>query len=89
MRFIAFDLETTGIVAGLDSIVEIGAVRFEDGQVDGIFSTLIDPRRPIPPGASAVNGISNEMVQGKPFIEDILAPFVEFCGDDYLVAHNA
>jgi DNA polymerase-3 subunit epsilon len=89
MRFIAFDLETTGTVAGADQIVEIGAVRFINGQVEGIFSTLVDPRRPIPPGASAVNGISNDMVQGKPFIETLLESFTEFCGDDHLVAHNA
>ena len=89
MRFIAFDLETTGTVAGADQIVEIGAVRFINGQVEGIFSTLVDPRRPIPPGASAVNGISNDMVKGKPYIETLLESFTEFCGDDHLVAHNA
>lgn len=89
MRFIAFDLETTGTVPGVDQIVEVGAVRFVNGTVDAIFATLIDPLRPIPPGASAVNGISNEMVKGKPTIESILEPFAEFCGDDHLVAHNA
>lgn len=89
MRFIAFDLETTGTVPGVDQIVEIGAVRFIEGQPEAIYSTLIDPRRPIPPGASAVNGISNDMVKGKPFIENILASFAEFCADDIVVAHNA
>jgi DNA polymerase-3 subunit epsilon len=89
MRFIAFDLETTGTVAGADAIVEIGAVRFIDGQVDAIFSTLVDPKRPIPPGASAVNGISNNMVIGQPLIDSLLPSFAEFCGDDIMVAHNA
>lgn len=89
MRFIAFDLETTGTVPGVDTIVEIGAVRFIDGLPEAVFSTLIDPLRPIPPGASAVNGISDEMVKGKPVIESILGPFAEFCGEDPLVAHNA
>lgn len=89
MRFIAFDLETTGTVVGADAICEIGAVRFVDGHIDAIYSTLVDPRRPIPPGASAVNGITNDMVAGKPFIEDILESFSEFCGTDILVAHNA
>lgn len=89
MRFIAFDLETTGTVPGVDQIVEIGAVRFIDGQPEAIFSTLIDPRRPIPPGASAVNGITDEMVRGKPLIEAILPSFAEFCADDMMVAHNA
>lgn len=89
MRFIAFDLETTGTVPGVDQIVEIGAVRFVNGQVDSIFSTLIDPRCPIPPGASAVNGITDDMLAGKPHIETLLESFSDFCGDDYLIAHNA
>ena len=89
MRFIAFDLETTGFLPGVDKIVEIGAVRFIDGEVDAVFSTLVDPLRTIPPGASAVNGISDEMVKGKPKIETLLGPLSDFCADDILVAHNA
>jgi DNA polymerase-3 subunit epsilon len=89
MRFIAFDLETTGTVPGVDNIVEIGAVRFIDGRPEAIFATLIDPLRSIPPGATAVNGITDDMVKGKPTIDTILEPFAEFCGDDHIVAHNA
>ncbi len=89
MKFIAFDLETTGTLPGVDKIVEIGAVRYIDGEVDSVFSTLVDPQRTIPAGASAVNGITDDMVVGKPKIEELLAPFTEFCGDDVLVAHNA
>ncbi len=89
MRFIAFDVETTGTIPGNDSIIEIGAVRFVDGVVDSVFSTLIDPKRSIPPGASQVNGITDEMVKGKPVIEDLLDPFADFCSDDIMVAHNA
>jgi DNA polymerase III subunit epsilon len=89
MNFIAFDLETTGTVPGVDQIVEIGAVRFTNGVVDSVFSTLVDPRRPIPPGASAVNKITDDMVVGKPKIEDLLESFAEFCGTDLMIAHNA
>lgn len=89
MRFIAFDVETTGTVPGVDAIIEIGAVRFVDGAVDAVFSTLIDPKRPIPPGASQVNGITDEVVKGKPLIETLLDPLADFCGDDIMVAHNA
>lgn len=89
MRFIAFDLETTGTVPAVDQIVEIGAVRFLNGEVEATFSTLIDPRQSIPAGASAVNGITDDMVMGKPFIETVLEPFAEFCEDLPLVAHNA
>lgn len=89
MRFIAFDLETTGFLPGVDRIVEIGAVRFVNGEVDAIFSTLIDPQVAMPEAASKVNGITDEMLKGKPKIEDLLQPFAEFCADDFLVAHNA
>lgn len=89
MRFIAFDLETTGTVPGVDAIVEIGAVRFNNGVVDSVFSTLVNPNRPIPPGASRVNGIFDDMVAGKPTIESLLDALADFCADDILVAHNA
>lgn len=89
MRFIAFDLETTGTVPGVDQIVEIGAVMFNNQDVESVFSTLINPQKLIPPGASAVNGITDDMVFDKPLIEDILPSFAEFCQDLPLVAHNA
>lgn len=89
MKFIAFDLETTGTVPGVDQIVEIGAVRFSDGVVESVFSTLVDPMRSIPPGATAVNGITDDMVFGKPKIDTLLEAFADFCEDLPLVAHNA
>ena len=89
MKFIAFDLETTGFIPGVDRIVEIGAVRFVNDKVEAVFSTLVDPETSIPPGATEVNGITDEMVSGKPKIEDLLVPFAEFCEDCVVVAHNA
>jgi DNA polymerase-3 subunit epsilon len=89
MEFIAFDLETTGIQPKTDAIVEIGAVRFDGVEPVETFSTLINPGRPIPPEASAVNGITDDMVAGSPSIEKVLTDFADFCGDLPLVAHNA
>ena len=89
MRFIAFDLETTGTVPGVDAIAEIGAIRFVDGQIESMYCTLVNPGKPMPPGASAVNGITDDMLVDKPSIESVLPSFAEFCGDDILVAHNA
>ena len=89
MRFVAFDLETTGFLPGVDQIVEIGAIRFVEGRPEASFISLVDPLRSIPEGASQVNGITNEMVTGKPKIDELLEPFAQFCGDDILVAHNA
>lgn len=89
MKFIAFDLETTGTVPGVDQIVEIGAVCFQNGEVESVFSTLVDPQRSIPPGASAVNGITDDMLVGQPKIEQLLPAFADFCQDFPLIAHNA
>ena len=89
MRFIAFDLETTGFLAGVDRICELGAVRFVEGKPEAVFSTLINPGMPMPEGASKVNGITDDMLEDKPNIERLLQPFAEFCGDDIVVAHNA
>lgn len=89
MRFIAFDLETTGILAGVDRICEIGAVRFINGKPEAVFSTLVNPGKPIPEDASRVNGITDDMVADKPTIDKLLEPFAEFCADDIVVAHNA
>lgn len=89
MDFIAFDVETTGFVAGVDRIVEIGAVKFVGGTPHSVFATLIDPEISIPVAASKVNGISDDMVLGKPKIQDLLDPLADFCADLTVVAHNA
>jgi DNA polymerase III subunit epsilon len=89
MKFIAFDLETTGIQPRTDAVVEIGAVCFDGNEPGATFCTLINPGRPIPPEASAVNGITDEMVTDCPRIQTVLADLADFCGDLPLVAHNA
>jgi DNA polymerase-3 subunit epsilon len=89
MKFIAFDLETTGIKPSEDMIVEVGAVLFDGNQAVKGYGALVDPGIPIPAEASAVNGITDDMLRGKPKILDVLGEFAEFCGDLPLVAHNA
>ncbi len=87
-RFVVFDLETTGIKYSDNSIVEIGAVRVENGIITDEYSTLANPEYPIPPEASAVNHITNDMLAGQPLIYEVLPSFLMFVGDDVLVAHN-
>lgn len=89
MRFIAFDIETTGFLPGIDQIVELGAVSYVAGKPDAVFSTLINPGISMPEAASRVNGITDEMLVSKPTIDKILQSFAEFCGNDVVVAHNA
>ena len=89
MRYIAFDLETTGFLPGVEQITEIGAVKFEYGRPVARFATLVNPRKSIPNEVIRITGITNEMVADKPVIEDLLPTFAEFCGDDLIIAHNA
>lgn len=89
MKFIGFDIETTGTVSGVDRIVELGAVMFDGPNAIARFSTLVNPKMPIPAGASRVNGITDDMVKDQPTIDQVLGPFAEFCADFPMVAHNA
>lgn len=88
-RYVAFDLETTGLSSSDDEIIEIGAVRVVDGEIVEEFQQLVDPGQPIPAAASSVNHITDSMVQGQPKIYEVLPAFLAFAGDDVLAAHNA
>lgn len=88
--FVVFDFETTGLYPyNGDEICEIGAVRMRGGEMFETFSQLVNPLRPIPPAASAVNGISDDMVRDAPLLERVFPEFVEFVGGAPMVAHNA
>lgn len=86
--YVVFDLETTGINQEWDAIIEISAVKVEKHKVVGEFSTLVNPGRHIPAGATAVNGITDEMVKDAPDTETAIKNFMEFIGDQVLVGHN-
>jgi DNA polymerase-3 subunit epsilon len=87
--FAAFDLETTGLDPRRDRIVEIGAVKFDRQGLIGRFSALINPGIPMPVEASRVNGITDALLKGKPYIDQVFPDFLRFIGDTVLAAHNA
>ena len=87
--FVCLDFETTGLSGKNDKVTEIGAVKVQDGEIVQRFSTLVNPGRPIPPRVVALTGISNDMVEDHPYIDEILPIFLGFLGDLPLVAHNA
>ncbi|MBR1390192.1 MAG: topoisomerase DNA-binding C4 zinc finger domain-containing protein [Lachnospiraceae bacterium] len=86
--YVVFDLETTGVSPYVDKIVEISAVKVIGGKTVDEFSTLVNPECHISQGASAVNGIYDEMVADAPTFEEVLPQFLEFIGDMVLVGHN-
>lgn len=89
VTFAVLDLETTGLSPERDRITEVGVVKARRGEVLGELATLVHPGRPIPPGITAVTGITPAMVAGHPPIEAVLPTLLEFLGDSVLVAHNA
>lgn len=88
-RYVAFDLETTGLNPVSNAIVEIGAVLVENGVITKEYHQFVNPGCPIPPDASAVNHITDDMLSCQPAIHQVLPAFLSFVGDDILAAHNA
>lgn len=88
-KFVVFDIETTGFSAVNDRIIEIGAVKVENGEIVDRYSTFVNPERPIPFEIEKLTGINDGMVVDAAVIEDILPEFLAFSEDCIMVAHNA
>ncbi len=87
--FVVFDTETTGFYAGSDQMIEIGAVKIEEGKIIDRFDELIDPHRPIPKKITELTMITDEMVKGCDTEENVTKRFLEWAQDLPMVAHNA
>jgi DNA polymerase-3 subunit alpha (Gram-positive type) len=87
--YVVFDIETTGFSPKVNKIIEIGAVKVENGKIVDKFSTFVNPEVPIPFRIEELTSIKDDMVVGAPTIDAILPQFVEFCKGCIMVAHNA
>lgn len=85
---IAIDLETTGLDAADSHIMEIGAARFEDGQLAATYTTLVNPGVTVPQRVTDITGIKNEDLIGAPRLAAALPDLLAFCGDAPLIGHN-
>ena len=88
-ELVVFDLETTGLAAGRDQICEIGAVRVKGLELVDSFQSLVNPRVALPEPIARLTGLREEELRGAPATSIVLRRFLDFAGDDLLVAHNA
>ena len=86
--FICLDCEATGLAIEMEESVEIAVVKFNFEEILEEYETLVDPGKPIPVESTAVHHITDEMVRGKPKIEQVLPKVFEMCGNFPIMGHN-
>ena len=86
--YVAVDLETTGLDAKKDTIIELGAARFRDGEVLETFSQVVNPGRRIPQNIQQLTGITQAEADRAPSLSSVANAFRTFIGDHPLVGHN-
>ncbi|WP_331654784.1 3'-5' exonuclease [Anaerosporobacter sp.] len=87
-NYVALDIETTGLRPEQDEIIEIGAVRYQDGMAVETYSSLIKPNARISSRITEITGITNAMVQEERSCEEVLPEFLAFLGADIMIGHN-
>ncbi len=85
---VALDIETTGLDPHRDTIIEIGAVKYDGSQIVKKWQSLINPQRAIPKLITRLTGIDNQMVVSAPQITDVIQDFADFVGDLPVIGHN-
>ena len=87
--FVVIDVETTGLSAKRNKLLEVCAVRFEGFEPVGYMTTFINPKSKIPEKITEINGITDDMVKDAPEIASIYQSFIDFIGKEKnIVAHN-
>ncbi|RMF82358.1 MAG: DEAD/DEAH box helicase [Chloroflexi bacterium] len=87
-ELVAIDLETTGLNAKSDAIIEVGAARFKDGEIIDRYSTLVNPQRELPSFITQLTGIQPDELTDAPTIETVLPAIQTFVGDAPIIGHN-
>ena len=88
-KYIVLDIETTWLSKYKHQITEIAAIKIDGDKMIGEYQTLINPQRNIPSWITRLTGITNEMVENAPTIDQILPDFLKFIWDDIIIAHNS
>lgn len=86
--YICIDLETTGLNPKTDRIIEIGAVKVEQGKITDTFETFINPERCLEERIVELTGIRDEDLRDAPKMGDILPELLDFLQDGVLLGHS-
>ena len=86
--FVALDLETTGLDSAKDTIIEVGAVKFQGNDEVDVFQTFVNPGRNIPEFIQRLTGISPRQVDRAPFFSSVAGDLQAFLGNHPIVGHN-
>ncbi|WP_336822505.1 PolC-type DNA polymerase III [Sporosarcina sp. USHLN248] len=87
--FVVFDVETTGLSAVYDTIIELAAVKVVNGEIKERFERFANPHHPLSSTTTELTGITDDMVKDAPEVSEVIKDFKEFIGDSIMVAHNA
>ncbi len=87
--YVVFDVETTGLSAAYDTIIELAAVKVKNGEIIDRFESFANPHHPLSATTIDLTGITDDMVSDAPEPEEVVEKFRDWTGDDILVAHNA
>ncbi|NSL51147.1 PolC-type DNA polymerase III [Calidifontibacillus erzurumensis] len=87
--YVVFDVETTGLSAVYDTIIELAAVKVRNGEIIDRFEAFANPHHPLSATTIELTGITDDMLKDAPDVEVVLKQFHEWIENDILVAHNA
>src|SRR5437763_9503509 len=87
--FVVVDLETTGGSAVFDRVLEVAAIRVQNGVIQDRLERLVEPGMPIPPFVTRITGINAALVRGKPSFDSVLPQLRRMVEGAVVVAHNA
>ncbi|WP_195278925.1 exonuclease domain-containing protein [Clostridium sp. J1101437_171009_A5] len=87
--YVVLDFETTGLSPECDCIIEIGAIKYIDGQEFGVMNTFVNPQCPIPAKITRLTGITDDDVSGAPTVQNAIEKLYQFIDGLPIVAHNA
>ena len=87
--YVVFDVETTGLSAIYNDLIQVAASKMYKGNVIAEFDEFINPGYPLSAFTTELTGITDDHVKNAKPLEQVLQEFQEFCKDTVLVAHNA